>query len=357
MAKDYYQTLGVSRTATKDEIKKAYRRLAHQHHPDKSGGDEGKFKALNEAYQVLSDDSKRAQYDQFGDNFDQAGAGGFSGFDFSGAGFGGINDIFEQFFRGSSGHTRSQVRRGDDVAVDLAITFEESARGITREVNIRMYQACSRCHGNGAEPGTKIATCATCHGSGEVRTTRETMFGAFSQASVCPDCHGEGKQATQICHQCRGEGRQMSDRKLEIKVPAGIADGQTLEIPGKGEAPARGGVSGNLYVNIHVQPHPVLKRDRNHVRVTQKVSFADAALGTKVKVPTLEGEQELEIPPGTQPSAELKLPNLGFPSVRSSIRGDQIITVEIEVPRKLSRRQKDLLEQLRNSAHKKHRLF
>jgi molecular chaperone DnaJ len=358
MSKDYYQILGVDRSASKEDIKKAYRRLAHKHHPDKANGNEEKFKEVNEAYQVLSDSSKRTQYDQFGANFEQAGNGfgGFSGFNTSD--FGGINDIFEQFFRGQAGHARSHVRRGEDIAIDLAISFEESAQGVNREFNLRTHQACSRCRGNGAEPGTKIENCRTCQGTGEVHSTRQTMFGAFSQASVCPDCHGEGKKATQTCHQCRGEGRELKDRKLEVKIPAGISDGQTIEISGQGEYPARGGIPGNLYATIHVNPHPVLKRDHRDIRLSQKISFVDAALGTTLKVPTLTGHKELKVPAGTQPGTELRLEGIGFPNIHGSSRGDEIVTINIEIPRKLSRKQKDLLQQFQSSkSQKTHRIW
>ncbi len=359
MAKDYYEILGVDRSASPEAIKKAYRRLAHQHHPDKAGGNEAKFKEINEAYQVLGDTSKRSQYDQFGANFEQGGANGFGGFDFSGAGFGGINDIFEQFFRGGATNRTQQrsVRRGDDIGIDVTISFAESARDITKEVNLRMYQACSHCHGNGAEPGTKIETCRTCQGTGTVTTTRQTMFGSFAQSSVCPDCHGDGKKAVTVCHKCHGEGRELTNRKLDIKIPAGIANQQTIEISGKGEIPPRGGLPGNLYVNVHVVPHPRLRRDGRNVRLAESISFTAAALGTSLSVPTLTGEEKIDIPAGTQPGTEIRLNGLGFPAIHSTTKGDQIVTIQVEIPRKLTRHQKELLQEFEKSPTKKHRLF
>lgn len=355
MAEDYYKILGVERTASKEEIKRAYRRLAHQHHPDR-GGDEEKFKEVNAAYQVLSDDKKRAQYDQFGSGFENfgGGPGGFEGFTVNMEDFG-FGDIFESFFGGGAGgrRTRQQVRRGDDVAVDVTISFVDSAREQKKDIHVRLYQPCSHCHSSGAEPGTPIKECSNCHGTGTIRTTRQTVLGVFAQTVPCPTCQGEGKQVTEPCKQCRGQGREMVDRTFEIQIPAGIADGQTIHIAGKGEAPVRGGVSGDLYVRVHVQPHSRLKRVRDNVVSEETISFVDAALGTTVTTETLDGEQELKISAGTQPNTEIKLERLGFPHLQSSGRGDHIVTIKVEIPKKLSREQRQLLEQFKTAKKKR----
>lgn len=353
--KDYYQVLGVERTATQDDIKKAYRKLAHQHHPDKDGGDEEKFKEVNEAYQVLSNQQKRSQYDQFGQAFDGSGAGGFSGSPFGfggsagGAGFQDIGDIFETFFGGRGSRTRQQVRRGQDIAIDLTISFEDSAFGVKQEVTHRLYQTCSHCQGNGAEPGTPIVTCARCGGQGVINHTQQTPLGVFSQQSTCPSCQGDGKQAEKACTVCHGDGRELKDRTLTIEVPAGIHDGQTLRITGKGEAPARGGMNGDLYVNIHVKPHKTLSRDGDLVRSRVSIPFTAAALGTTTTINTLNGSQEITIPPGTQPGEEISLPDLGFPARSGRGRGEHRVTVNVTVPKKLSRKQKKILEDFQNA--------
>lgn len=369
MSDDYYNILGVERSATTEDIKRAYRKLAHRYHPDKAGGDEEKFKQVNAAYQVLSDDAKRARYDQFGEAHESAGAGpfgGFGGFRVDMDDLGGIGDIFEQFFGHSTSSSwsrgggrarsaRQQVRRGADVAIDATVSFVESARGVTKEVSLRLQQTCSHCHGNGAEPGTPIVDCPTCHGRGSVSATRQTMLGTFTQATVCPRCRGEGKEAKKPCRRCRGEGREMTDRALDVSIPAGIADGQTIRLSGKGEAAARGGVPGDLFVNIHVTPHPTLRRDGDDVRSNLAISFADAALGTTENVATLEGSRQLTVPAGTQPDSEIRLAGLGFPHLQGGGRGDHRVTVNVEIPRKLSRQQRVLLEQFKSA--KKRGLF
>lgn len=355
MSEDYYKILGVERTATKDEIKRAYRKLAHQHHPDKDGGDEEKFKEINAAYQVLSNDEKRSQYDQFGSNFEQAGGfgQGFSGFNVNMDDLGGIGDIFDQFFGGGArGRSRQQVRRGHDVVIDVSISFNESAQGITREVTTRLYKKCENCNGNGAEPGTPIKECKTCNGAGTVNKTRQTMFGVFQSASVCPDCHGEGRKPETPCKKCNGEGIEMGNQTLEVKIPAGIANGQTIELTGKGEAAPRGGIPGNLYVNVHVEPHPKLTREGDQINSTEEISFIDAIVGTKKIVETLAGDKEIEISPGTQPETKITLPNLGFPSLHGSGRGDHVVNIKVKIPKKISKKQKEALEEFRKQKKK-----
>lgn len=351
MAQDYYSTLGVERGASADEIKKAYRRLAHQHHPDKSGGGDAKFKEINEAYQVLGNKEKRAQYDQFGQTFEGGGSpfGGFSGQGVNFEDLGGINDIFEQFFGGGAGGRRERVRRGQDIGIDLTISFQESAQGVTREVSHRIYQKCSKCRGSGAQPDTPIITCATCGGRGSINQTRQTPFGLFQQTVTCSDCQGEGKKPATACAKCHGEGRVLETRTLDINVPAGIADGQTVRITGKGETPPRGGLPGDLYVSIHVQAAANLKRVRDDVVSDVHVSFADAALGTRITVATLHGDHEVKVPAGTQPGTEFRLRGQGFPRLSASGKGDHIVTLHIDVPKRLSRRQKQLLQDLKES--------
>ncbi len=354
MADDYYEILGVPRTATQEEIKKAYRKLAHKHHPDKKGGDEEAFKKVSNAYETLSDTQKRAQYDQFGSSFTGGNGGGGDPFGgFSQGGFtinmddlGGVGDIFESFFGG--GRTRGRSRsRGSDVETDIEISFRESATGVERTLKHRIFTTCSKCKGNGAEPGTPIVTCKTCSGQGSVARTHQTPFGAFSQRTTCPTCQGEGKTAETLCSVCNGEGREKKDRTLTVSIPAGIADGQSIRLSGKGEAPLKGGEAGDLYVRVHVKADKVLARDGDNVRSTVHISFADAALGIKLEVTTLAGKETLTIPAGTQPGMNFKLAGEGFPSLQTSRTGDHIVTVQIEIPKKLSRKQKELLEEFR----------
>ncbi|MEX1997618.1 MAG: molecular chaperone DnaJ [Candidatus Andersenbacteria bacterium] len=351
MAQNYYQILGITQDASADEIKRAYRRMAHQYHPDKKGGDEEKFKQVNAAYQVLSDEQKRAQYDQFGQNFDQAGGGGgFSGFGNYSVNFedlGGVSDIFEQFFgrRQSGSRTRASVRQGNDVAIDVTLDFAEPAADMKRDTTLQLYQSCRLCHGNGAEPNTPIKECAMCRGTGSVTTSRQTMFGVFSQSSICPDCQGEGKKPETVCTKCRGEGRQRRSKTLKITIPAGIDDGQTVRIAGQGEFPVRGGIPGDLYVTVHIRPHAHLRRDGSDVRSQVELSFVEATLGATKNIPTLAGITPLKIPAGTQPGTEFKLRGQGFPVIGGGRSGDQIVRAQVIIPTKLSRKQRQLLEE------------
>jgi molecular chaperone DnaJ len=353
MAGDHYQVLGVERSATPAEIKRAYRRLAHQYHPDKGGGDEEKFKQVNEAYQVLSDETKRAQYDRFGPSFEAAGPGadpGFGGFD-----VGGFSDIFSDFFGGRSAAGGPRIRRGQDIALDVTIDFKDAARATQHTSTHRLYQLCDLCHGNGAEPGTKLTTCPTCQGAGQVTASRQTVLGVFTQATVCPTCQGEGTTIEQACTKCHGQGRVKESRTLTINIPVGINDGQTIRLTGKGEVPVRGSTAGDLYATVHLRPHPRLTRQGNDVYANIKLSFADAALGTKVEIETLTTPQALRIPPGTQPGAKVRLSGQGFPDLRTQKPGDLVATVQVEIPKKLSREQKALLEKFRTA--KKRSLF
>lgn len=363
MPADFYETLGVSRSATQEEIKKAYRRLAHKHHPDKGGGDEEKFKEINSAYEVLRDAKKRAQYDQFGNAFDGSNQGPFGGFGNSGFtinmdDLGGMGDIFESFFGTGRSRARGQGRkRGSDIETNVDISFRESAVGVVKNVQQRLYAVCSKCAGNGAEPGTPIITCDICKGSGTRTQNFQTPLGTFAQRTVCPTCSGEGKIAKTPCSVCRGEGREKTTRALDISIPAGIADGQTIRLTEKGEAPLKGGTPGDLYVNVHVRPDTTLSREGNDIRSQLTISFIDAALGVVKEVETLSGTRNLQIPAGTQPHTEFKLSGLGFPHLQSSGRGNHIVTVNIEIPKKLSKKQRELLEKFREAPQKKGLFF
>ncbi len=358
MAEDYYNLLGVERGASREEIKKAYRKLAHKHHPDKAGGDEEAFKKVSNAYEVLSDEKKRAQYDQFGS---AEGMGGGSGGGPFGGGFGGftvdmddigVGDIFDAFFGGGRSRSAGASSRGNDIQVDVDISFRESATGVEKIMTHNIFDVCSKCKGNGAEPGTPIETCSTCGGQGRIAHTQQTPFGAFSQRTRCHACNGEGKKAKTPCSTCHGEGREKKSRTISVSIPSGIADGQAIRLSGKGEAPKRGGVPGDMYVQVHVTPDKVLSRDGDNVVSQIGVSFADAALGTEEEITTLSGALTLRIPPGTQPGTRLRIPKEGFPSLRGGVRGDHIVTVQVEIPKKLSKKQKDLLEQFRKAPKK-----
>lgn len=369
MAKDFYDILGVSKSASDDEIKKAYRKLAHKYHPDKSGGDEAKFKEINEAYQVLSDKTKRSQYDQFGQTFEQAGrqggGQGFGGFDFSGfQGFGGANqgggfdfqfgggdfeDIFSSIFGGGRPGSAARRKRGKDIQVDVEISFEEMVRGATRQINLRKNNVCSRCHGDGAEPGSELKTCATCGGAGRVQKVSRSFFGNFSQVAECPDCHGTGKRADKKCTQCGGAGRVMEDTQLEIKIPAGIADGQALSMPGAGEAATAGGAAGDLYINVHVREDKRFQRKGQDILSSAEIPFSLAALGGEASIETIDGPLTLKIPSGTQSGEQFRVKGKGVPDLHSGARGHQIVKVIVRTPRRLNREQKRLLEELQRS--------
>lgn len=370
MAKDYYDILGVAKGASAEEIKKAYRTLAHKHHPDKSGGDETKFKEINEAYQVLSNAQKRQQYDQYGQTFEQAqrqggfGGGGFSWEDFarqSGGGFQGQNvnfdfgDLGDMFgdlfgFGGGSRTRRTQrARQGGDIQTEMSIDFREAVFGVEKLVDLYKLSTCGHCHGNGAEPGTKIETCPTCGGSGQVRQVQQTILGAFQSVGVCPTCHGEGKKASKKCTECGGSGRVKASEQIKVQIPAGISDGETIRLSGKGEAGTHGSSAGDLYITIRVKPDKEFTREKDDILSEVAVTFSQAALGTKVPVVTLDGEVTLHIPSGTQSGKVFKLKDKGVPHLRSRGRGDHLVTVTVVTPPHLSREQKKLLEELQQT--------
>ena len=368
MSKDYYEILGVSRNASDDEIKKAYRKLAHKYHPDKQGGDATKFKEINEAYQTLSDKTKRQQYDQFGRTFEQAGGaggfggfGGFEGFDFGGFSAGGgpsfggnfgggFEDIFSDMFGEAfgGGRRRGTSRAGNNIQIDVEISFEEMVNGTHRNVKLRRYVTCDVCRGSGGEPGSKEETCPTCQGSGQIRKTVRSFFGSFAQVSTCPTCEGRGKIFSKKCHKCKGEGRVREGEEIRIDMPAGILDGQTISLQGYGEAGEKGAASGDLYVNIHVKPHKKFKREGNDVLSTEHISFSQAVLGDKVVVETISGPIKMKIPAGTQSHDKFRIKGEGVPHIgRRGARGDQIVTVIVDIPKSPTRQQKKLIEELR----------
>lgn len=357
MAKDFYEILGVGKGASDDEIKKAYRKLAHKYHPDKSGGDAEKFKEINAAYQVLSDKSKRAQYDQFGQTFDQRGGGqggfggGFSGFDFNGQGFDfgeGFGDIFSDIFgQGFGGGRQRDTRRtGKDIQVDAELTFEEMVNGVQREINLRRAVVCDICHGNGGEPGSKEETCPVCKGVGRVKQVSRSFFGSFEQVVTCEKCNGSGKTFAKACHKCSGSGRVLEDQKLSVDIPAGIDNGQTISVQGKGEAGERGAASGDLYITVHVKPHSKFSREGNNIVSSEHISFSQAALGDRIDVQTIKGKLTMKIPAGTQSGEFFRIKGEGVPYLGRSSRGDQLVKIIVDVPRKLSRDQRKIVENL-----------
>lgn len=353
--KDYYEVLGVSKTASQDELKKAYRKLALKYHPDRNKGNaeaEQKFKEISEAYGVLSDESKRAQYDQLGpDAFEQAQAGGAGGNPFGG-GFGGFSgsgmeDIFDMFFGGQGGRGgrsgNAGPQRGADLRFDLEITFEEAAFGVEKEISLYRDETCEHCHGTGAEPGSKVETCPDCHGTGYVRFTQNTMFGQMVNERPCSKCHGEGKIVSSPCKECRGKGTQKKNKRLKVKIPAGVDNGSRLRVSGEGEAGAKGGPNGDLYVYLYVKQHKFFDRDGTTVLCEVPINIVQATLGAEIKVPTLDGQVTMKVPEGTQPGRVMRLKGKGIPSLRGGTRGDQLVKIKVVIPAKLSDKQKDAL--------------
>jgi molecular chaperone DnaJ len=336
--RDYYDILGVSKNASTDEIKRAYRKLARTHHPDvsKEENAEEKFKEITEAYRVLSDDEKRAKYDRFGHSgMNQQGGGA----DFSG--FGGFEDIFDMMFNGGFGrrNTYSGPEKGSDLRYDLTLTLEEAVFGTEKEITIQRYETCDRCDGSGAEPGSKVETCPVCNGSGQVRRGQQTPFGQFVNVTTCDNCGGTGKIVEEKCHQCRGSGKTLERRKIEVKIPPGVDNGTRLRVAGKGEAGDKGGPYGDLYIYIRVKSHPTIDRKNDHLYTKNKISFIQAAIGAEIPIETLDGTVKLKIPHGTQPNTTFRIEDRGVPRGSRGSRGDFFVTVQIEVPKKLNDQQ------------------
>lgn len=355
--RDYYEILGISKNASADEIKKAFRKAAIQHHPDKEGGDEAKFKEINEAYEVLKDAQKRQRYDQFG----HAGVGGngggggnpfegFGGFGGQGQnvhfdfGDGGLGDIFGSFFGG--GQQRGQgPRRGRDVETTIELTFEEAVFGAEKTIRLTLDDECSHCKGSTVEPGYSLKTCDTCKGSGQQMRVMNTIFGAIQQAVTCPTCSGRGKVPEKVCTVCRGSGTERKKSDINLKVPAGIDDGATIRLTERGEAIGQG-TRGDLYVHIRVKPHKKFTREGTIILSEEHVGMVDAALGTEITVDTVDGPVRMKVPAGTQSGTDFKLSSHGVPHLRSESRGPHIVSIIVDTPTKLSKKQRELLQQL-----------
>ena len=362
MAKDYYEILGVPKNATDDQIKKAYRRQAHQYHPDKQGGDEKKFKEINEAYQILSDKQKRGQYDQFGTTFEQAqGQGGFGGFNgfrdfsgfadaFSGADFD-LGDIFSGIFSGQknrSGRTSSRARRGKDISLEVQIGLEEAFTGIDKDIEIYKAVVCSKCKGEGGDSGSKIETCSNCKGAGSVSKTRSAGFFSFTSSEMCSVCRGRGKKPEKLCSQCGGDGRINESVNIKVKIPAGIESGQIIKLSGQGEAAAFNGQAGDLYLTIYIKKHSKFIRKNDDVYYDLIIHFTQAALGDKIEIPTLEGSIRLKIPAGIDSGEIISLRGKGMPKFQRRGRGDMLVRIFIKKPKNLSRKARNMMEEMRD---------
>lgn len=367
--RDYYELLGISKSASDDEIKKAFRKQAVKYHPDKEGGDEAKFKEINEAYEVLKDKQKRQRYDQFGHaGVGGAGSGagggnpfeGFQGFggngqsfEFNFGGDGGLGDIFGQFFGGAGGAQRGP-QRGRDVETQITLSFEDAVFGVEKTLKITMEDECSHCKGTTVEPGSSMKTCPTCKGAGQQTRVMNTMFGPIQQAVQCDTCHGRGKVPEKVCTACRGKGTERREQEITVKIPAGIDDGSTIRLRERGEAMA-GGPRGDLYVHVRVKAHKKFTRESDIILSEEHVSMFDAALGTEIDVETVDGTVTMKVPAGTQSGTDFKLSGHGVPHLRNNSRGAHIVSIIVDTPTKLNKKQKELLEQLR--ASRKGRLF
>jgi molecular chaperone DnaJ len=360
MSKDLYKILGVEKGATKEEIKKAYRKKAHQFHPDKGNGDEAKFKELNTAYQVLGNEQKRKQYDQFGSSFENAGKAGegfggwqkssrSGGFNVNMNDFGDLNDIFSNIFSGfagGQGATRQKRKiRGSDIEARMVIGFKEAIFGAEKEIALVKHVACPKCFGNGSEPGSKISTCQTCKGTGQVVKMQRTILGTIQSAATCPDCDGDGKKIERKCTKCNGIGVVKEKKKIKFKIPAGISNEETIRLSGEGEAGIKGGASGDLYIHFQVERDPLFKRDGNNIHSTIKINMTQAALGDKIEIETIDGKVNLKIPAGTQSNKIFILKGKGATSLRRAGRGDHFVEVKINIPENLNKKQKELLEE------------
>ena len=358
MSKDYYNILGINRTASKDEVKKAFYKLAHKYHPDKKGGNEQKFKEVNEAYQVLSDDDKRSKYDQFGsasaqgfgssqsgfDGFGWSNMGGFSarggqadGMDFD------LNDIFNDFFGGGMG--RNPVYRGRDISTEIQISFSDAVFGTTRKILITKTSDCLVCHGTGAKAGTKMATCKQCNGQGRIREAKKTIFGTIANTKTCEVCYGTGEFPEAICETCRGKGVLRREEEVSIEIPAGIRDGEMIRMTGMGEAVSKG-TAGDLYTKINVTSHPVFRRDGHDLSMELDLKLSEALLGAKYPIKTLDGEIEITIPEGVSINEILRVRGKGVP-VSKNKRGDLLVKLNIKLPKKLSRKARETVEELK----------
>ncbi len=358
MAKDFYKVLGVEKNATDDDIKKSFRRLAHEHHPDK-GGDPLKFKDINEAYQVLGDATKRKTYDQFGSAaFENGGMGtgggrqgfngDFSGFNINMDDLGDFGDVIGSVFGFGGGRGGRRAARGQDIETDVTIDFLESVKGTERQIKLYKHDACDVCKGTGAEPGAEMETCKTCQGRGQVNQTVRTVFGVMQHAVACPECDGRGSKPSKLCTQCKGVGVERKMKEMTVPIPAGIDSGEALKIEGGGEHPGRGGRAGDLYVRVSVKRHPTFEREGSDVRSTVHIPFSTLALGGEISVETVDGAGSLKIPEATEAGTVFKIRGKGFPFLRSNGQGDHLVTVQPMIERKLSKDQRRALDNLRD---------
>ena len=362
---DYYEVLGVPKTASQEDIKKAFHKLAHKHHPDK-GGDEGKFKEINEAYQVLSDKEKRAQYDQFGRVFEQGGGPGFSGeggpagwnwawgnrnqgnqeveFD-----FGDIGDVFEEFFNfGNQRPVKRDIKKGKDIQVDVELPLERILKESVEKIILTKQVVCHRCNGNGAEPGTKIKECFSCRGVGQVQQIKKTILGSYTTFAICPECQGEGTRPEKPCNVCKGEGRVRAEDTIEVTIPAGVDTDQVIRVEGRGEAGRKGGKAGDLYARIFVKKHTIFERRGDDLFTIAPINFSQAAMGDETEIETLEKTKLiLDIPSGTESGKVLRISGKGVPHFGGYGRGNLYVELKIRTPKKLSKRQKELLDQFK----------
>lgn len=362
MAKNYYETLGVNKSSSPEEIKKAFRKLAHEYHPDKKGGNEAKFKEVNEAYSVLSDDKKRAEYDTYGQTFaggagPSQGAGqGFGGFDFSG--FGGqeggfdfsqngfefdLGDIFGDFFGGAGGRTK--VKRGRDISIDVELSFSEAVFGTERKILLNKTSTCTECKGSGAKPGTEMHTCKACNGKGKIHETKRSFLGNISSVRTCAECHGAGKVPKDRCSVCHGAGVHKKEHEVSVAIPAGIDDGEMIRLTGMGES-VQGGTSGDLYIKVHVKRHPVFKKEGVDLTTDLSLKLSSALLGEEYSLQTLDGEIKVKIPEGVSHGEVLRVKGKGVPFEKGR-RGDLLIRLQIKLPTKLSKEGRKIVEELR----------
>lgn len=343
--KDYYDILGIEKTASEEEVKKAYRKLAHQYHPDKPGGDEGRFKEINEAYQVLSDKNKRSQYDRFGSSFDAGGNpfAGFNGanFDFNDLGAMGFGDIFETIFSQMGGAGRGPVyHKGSDLEIGAEISLEEAVLGAKMPIAFRTQLTCDKCEGKGHDPKKGFSKCSVCGGKGEIRETKKTFFGNFSQVSICKECRGTGELPNEVCDKCKGSGRTVGERKVDIEIHPGVMDGQIIKIKGMGEAGERGSDTGDLYVRVRVRPHPAFTRSGNDLVTTKEVPISDVLLGRPIKIRTIRGKDvEVSVVPGGSLRSEIRIKGEGV-----GPKGDLVVLLDVHTPKKLDSKLKKILE-------------
>jgi molecular chaperone DnaJ len=342
--RDYYEVLSIPRNATDEEIKRAFRKLAFQYHPDhnRNGDAEAKFKEVNEAYQVLADPDKRAAYDRFG----HGEAEGLFGHGFEGFDFGGFGDIFDAFFGGAGTTDRRGPQLGADLSYNTYITFEEAAFGCEKEIGILRTEYCSSCQGTGARSGSQPTKCSNCNGVGRVRRVQQSLFGRFTNIATCPECHGEGRIITEPCPHCQGTGKEKQERRILVKIPAGVDNGNQVRLRGEGEAGDRGGPPGDLYVYLTVKPHELFIRDGDDIIYELPINFAQAALGTEIEVPTLDGSSKLKVPAGSQTGKEFKIKNKGISHLRGRGCGDQFVKLRVVTPGSLNKKQRQLLEEL-----------